>query len=752
MKLRERALSSSSQSNVKANYAKEEQMERKKYLTEFCIINIILGIGRILNSYGNGELLGKTLLLFVVYICVCVATLIFELALISKIRRHPWLKYIEYICILVVWGMFLIIVTSFYSTIQDEFMRGLNLIYVVTAIHIFGLYVLQSIPFVALSMLVFLIEYTLLFSHESTNQLIECICRIASCFAFILLTVYRSLKERRLNYVLRHQLKESSLMHQRFMDSMKDMVFICTSEGVEYQNPSSKYGILALTKANWVTKLGQITQSRDSHILLIDLIWEYFEHKNMSECVDEEFEYIDLITDQRYILNVSLIECGDSNKTSIAAIVKDITEKRRIEERAIGDKYKNKIMNSVSHEIRTPLNGILGMIQIAKERIKDKEIRMHLGLAESSGFFLKNQLADIEDCAQIVAGKFTLHNKSNCSFPRLLSELEKAALPQLNSKPLINLKISASSNTPQNLKLDKDRICQILSNLLSNAIKYTERGKIRVKCKYLESARRIRVGVKDTGSGIAMSSMDDLFELGTNIILDRGGNNSKLAGLGLNISQMIAAKLGTRIMVESTPGEGSMFYMDLPILDTRPHGLPGPPVPPVPPGHPGPQGSESETERDLILLTEECIASQPYISKQNIHPKCIIDKLILIVDDVPTNRFVLKGLLNEYKTSITIREATNGIQAIQQVKRAVASGYRRILIFMDLDMPIMNGYEAIFHIRRMCETHVIINIIVVSAFTSEKERNDCADLGIQDFLPKPITKDLLIRAIYDHLL
>ena len=678
---------------------------------------------------------------------------------LMKTETKSWLKKLD-IPISIVAYILVLAACMVVASIKDDYIRGSSMMYIIVIILYFGQFILRSLILLLMALICFLIIYIFKFPHQSTSQLFECLTRLIAVFALVSICIYRFLRESKNNFHLRYKLKLNNDLIYKFMNSMNDAVIIFSNRGIQYQNPTSMERPLGIDEKNYMTKCGAIMKANNTKVSLLDVIMNYLrQEREFQELYrDEEFMFDEPMAEKQSLLNITLLETGDiEGNRSIGIVVKDITEQRKQSEKAIGEKYKSKIMNSFSHEIRTPLNGILGMIQISKERIQDEETRMHLGLAESSGFFLKNQLADFEDCGHIVAGKFSLRDHSDVCFPQLFQELEKAVLPQLTSKPQISFKISQGKDFPQQLRGDKDRLCQILSNFLSNALKYTQKGEICLKSIVLFNKSKIRLGVKDTGPGIPPSILNNLFELvgkSSSSLL----KTSKLIGMGLHISQMIAREIGTKICVKSKENLGSIFYFDLNLPPSMSENISSRSLLPHPTSTtPNILRRVGDSDSPPPISSFEDRASLPHISfpqgVENVRRELINykSKFILIVDDALTNRFVIRGLLRQYKGLIATKEAADGNQAVQMTKAAIAHGYKDLLIFMDLDMPIMNGYEAIFHIRQLKESRSI-KIIVVSAFTSESERTECRKLDIQNFLPKPVTKDMIIMAVYEHLL
>ena len=569
---------------ARKEWKEEERIRRCKGLKEYSSFSLLLMIYRVITYLAIGldaAYTQKLMIVITIVFVVLIFMTIFSYLLLKYSSKYYILKHLD--LPLAIFSYLIVLGTvTILSTIKNDYIRGLSLMYILMFTLFFAQFIFRSMLFTFLTISLFFVEYVYIFPHESNMLLLESLFRLGIVFGLVAIFVYRFLKEGKENFLLRYRLKQSNELLYKFINSMRDNVIICSKNGIQYQNPYSKFGILAFDQSNYLQKCERIVNIANPDSTLLDIVWKYLEYKKLNQNASMMQNDIDLYKDQEYIykpdnnivilLKITLIESGNIDGIpSIAIILKDITEKRRAKEQAIEEKYRNKILNSFSHEVRTPLNSIIGMISITKERISDKESKMNLELAESSGFFLKNQLADIEDCGHIVAGKFTLHDKEYINFPQLFEELEKATIPQLMCKPKVRFKLSVDEFLPNNFRGDKDRILQIMSNFLSNAIKYTVSGKISLKCTYHEEINKVRMGISDTGCGIPQSIYNKIFKSSSPTFQMQ--DNSKLMGMGLYISQMIAKKMSTKIKARSKEGIGSIFYFELNFL---PHILSSP--------------------------------------------------------------------------------------------------------------------------------------------------------------------------------
>lgn len=349
---------------------------------------------------------------------------------------------------------------------------------------------------------------------------------------------------------------------------------------------------------------------------------------------------------------LSLIEKQQTTHEELIQSQKIAIERQQIAEQA--NRAKSEFLANMSHELRTPLNAILGFAQVmSHDNSLSSEHQENLAIINRAGEHLLNLINDILEISKIEAGRTTL-NISSFNLIRLLESLEEMLRSRTLSKG-IELVFEYTCNIPQYVQTDESRLRQVLLNLLSNAIKFTDSGgsvTLRVKVgPESPNSQSLIFEVQDTGAGISPQEVELIFEpFGQTEI---GRKSQQGTGLGLAISRKYVQLMGGDITVSSVLGLGSKFTFSIQIglaqsskIQTR------------------------QTQRQVVTLAPE---QKEY--------------RILVVDDVADNRLVLVKLLTPI--GFRVREAANGQEAIAQWLQ-----WQPHLIFMDMRMPVMDGYEA----------------------------------------------------------
>ncbi len=372
--------------------------------------------------------------------------------------------------------------------------------------------------------------------------------------------------------------------------------------------------------------------------------------------------------------------------------------KDALEQVKSSDNLKSAFLAGISHEIRTPMNHILGFVDLLSEPdISASEKADFVKIMKSSGMNLLHLIDDVIELAMIDSGQ-TRIREEQCDLNRFMQSLlvEANATKSTLQRNEVQLIINGDPvSNPPVILTDEHKIRQIINNLLSNALKYTIKGSVEIAYSILDN-NRIEFSIKDTGIGIRPEDQDIIFDRFHR--LDNGfSRNYGGAGLGLCISQGLARLFGSEISISSTPGTGSTFRFNVPF---KPY------LAPLSPALPNSIGS--------IIYNWS-------------------GKNILMVEDDPVNMRFLAVLL--LKTNAHLLYAANGEEAVEMVQKNPVD-----IVLMDMNLPVMNGYEATRRIRLLMPD---LPVIAQTAHALSGDRKECLDAGCNEYLAKPIDKNLL---------
>lgn len=368
-------------------------------------------------------------------------------------------------------------------------------------------------------------------------------------------------------------------------------------------------------------------------------------------------------------------------------------------------KIKQQFLATMSHELRTPMNAVIGFSDILLNSALTKEQTQLLSSLQHSGHHLLNIINDILAFANYEAEKIAFTPQPT-NLTQLADELINNFALKANSKQL-NLVANLSEGLPKSVLVDTTRLKQVLFHLLSNAIKFTDQGEVRLTISATVD-NQLLFEVTDTGIGIADEAQSTLFEAFTQV--DNQMNRQyQGTGIGLALSAKIIDQMHSKIQVESQPNHGSRFFFSLPIQHTPENTSPNDPLP-----------------------TDDA----PAKPTGQINPSL----RVLITDDNPVN-LMLAIKLTE-KLGIRPQQAKDGLQAVELLESETFD-----LIFMDVQMPIMDGLEATRFIRKLGDSIVQPRIIALTANAFAEDRHQCFAAGMDAFLSKPITFDAIKNQI-----
>lgn len=442
------------------------------------------------------------------------------------------------------------------------------------------------------------------------------------------------------------------------------------------------------------------TEIQNTEKALLNILDDYSEEKHHSE--DSQRALLNILDD--YSEEKANME---NTHRAVLNILEDYSDaKEKAEE---STKLKEAFLANMSHEIRTPMNAIIGFSDILSRGNLEPKEKEYIKTIKSAGENLLTIINDILDISKIEAGMMTFEEHI-FSVKEIFKSLNVMLMVKAKEKNL-ELLFTCEENVPDSLLGDPTRLTQIIINLTGNAIKFTQVGKINVHARIyegkIENSNNENVTlefiIKDTGIGISKDKVEDIFErfrqAESHTTRKYGGT-----GLGLSIAKQLVELQGGELSVKSEIKVGSVFSFCIPYKKT------------------------TETKQPAEALGKKYNMAE--LAKLN----------ILLVEDNQLNIMLVKSLFSESKLRLQVAE--NGSVGIEKLKEGEYD-----IILMDMEMPVMNGYEAATIIRHELKNSIPIIAMTANAMAGEKER--CLSLGMNDYISKPINANLLFEIIYD---
>lgn len=484
-------------------------------------------------------------------------------------------------------------------------------------------------------------------------------------------------------------LKDSLLQNQAFIDSIPDLVFLFSREGVFLNFHTPSKDSLYLPAEEFMNK--PVNEVLPQY--LADLTHENLD-KLFSTGEPQTYEYEMEDNGNLRYFDSRMVLCGEDKAMTI---VREITHQKKIQQELIiakekaeeSDLLKSAFLANMSHEIRTPMNGIIGFATLLKQNDIDNEKRSkYIDIIASNADHLMGLIDDIIDISKIETGNIDI----NTEIVDLHKMFEDLFIMFYDRKPGVEIRfLNGKLNS---IWCDKTKLSQILSNLIGNAIKFTDAGHVEYSVN--KQDEMLVFSVEDTGTGITKDDGEKIFDRfaqGGNISgMNRGGT-----GLGLAISKGYIEKMGGKIWFESELGMGTVFKFSIPYIPSHEKVVKK-------------TGTGDSIERELTIL---------------------------VADDDSMNCFFIEEIFSD--SNINTVQAINGKEAVE-----LCSEFDFDLVLMDMKMPVMDGIEATKKIKAL---KPYLPVLAVSANVFWLDREKALKAGCDDYITKPFKPDELCRKI-----
>lgn len=434
----------------------------------------------------------------------------------------------------------------------------------------------------------------------------------------------------------------------------------------------------------------------------------------------------------RYIKAIAQVQRDKTgNATRMIGINYDITDRklsiekleRAVEKAEVANEAKSEFLANMSHEIRTPMNGVIGMTNLLLRTPLDEQQTQYASTVKGSAESLLGIINDILDFSKVEAGKLHLEPR-HFNFHQLIQELMTVMRFRTEEKGLL-LTLENQTEDAYWLYADAGRIRQVLTNLLGNAVKFTQQGEIKLSYRLQPQSNHqtlVNVEIDDTGIGLSEDQIVGVFER----FQQADGSTTRRyggTGLGLAISKQLVELMDGDIGVRSQLGKGSTFWFTV-LLNN----------------------GEAPNESAEQALTQVETLSADGLSGETAELPQFKGK-VLVVEDNPINQMVAQSQLEDF--GLEVQLANNGQEGVDKLEHAQFD-----LVFMDCQMPVMDGFEASGLIRKGGLNNRIradIPIVAMTANVIKGDREKCLDAGMNDYISKPVSPEAIVRVLYKWL-
>ncbi len=543
----------------------------------------------------------------------------------------------------------------------------------------------------------------------------------------------------------RKRLEQAREDQLRFLETLLNTI----PSGIFYKDREGRYLGCNNTMAQWLGKRPEDLVGRTVHELYPKEMADRYAEQDrelLDACGTQVYEFVLGNEDfQRDVLFHKATFCDRVGKVAgLVGVATDISDRKRIEAEMQGyvealasanqsltefgemaesaSRAKSAFLANMSHEIRTPMTAILGFSEVLLDTVSQPEAVEAAETIRRNGEYLLRLINDILDLSKIEAGRMGIH-LLDCSLPDLLNDVRELMQVRASAKG-VPLQVACPAPVPQRIRTDPARLKQILVNLVGNAVKFTENGSVRIEVR-LEGqgadGARLLFDVIDTGIGMTPEQLGRLFQpfsQGDTSTCRRFGGT----GLGLAISRRLARLLEGDITVTSAPARGSTFRLSLP---------------------PGPlEGVAMLSGLDLTGRGAAGDRPRPADATG-------LDCRVLLAEDGPDNQRLIRFFLERAGARVTV--AGDGRTALDLLlgggdsgDPAAPGGSAFDVVLMDMQMPVMDGYEAT---RRLRKAGYRRPVLALTAHAMSHEKQRCLDLGCDAFISKPVDRVRLIETV-----